>query len=93
MPRAAAVAPLRGRRGSTRPARRTPSRSRSWWSSVLWLWMIFHLPGGMQGIVSALMIAQRTVGATQRKGLLRLLGGLIGGTLGILVASLAHARA
>ena len=57
--------------------------------SVLWLWMVFHLPGGMQGMVTAALIAQRTVGATQLKGRLRLLGGLIGGTLGILVASFA----
>src|SRR5262249_36491674 len=45
------------------------------------------LPGGMQGIVSAMIVAQRTVGSTQVKGMQRLVGGLIGGTLGILVAS------
>jgi uncharacterized membrane protein YccC len=57
--------------------------------SALWLWMVTHLPGGMQGMVSALIIAQHTVGATQLKGFQRLLGGLIGGALGILVASYA----
>jgi uncharacterized membrane protein YccC len=54
---------------------------------VLWLWVIFHLPAGMQALVSALIVAQHTVGATQLKGLLRLLGCLIGGTAGILVAA------
>lgn len=57
--------------------------------SVLWLWQIFYLPAGMQALVSALVITQRTVGATQRKGVMRLVGALMGGVAGILVASVA----
>jgi uncharacterized membrane protein YccC len=57
--------------------------------SALWLWMVFHLPSGMQGMVSALIIAQRTVGATLLKARLRLLGTICGGTIGILLASFA----
>jgi uncharacterized membrane protein YccC len=57
--------------------------------TALWLWMVYHLPGGAQGMVSAMFIAQHSVGATLLKGRLRLLGALCGGTLGILVASFA----
>ncbi len=57
--------------------------------SALWAWMVFHLPGGMQGMVSALIIAQRTVGATLLKARLRLIGTICGGTIGILLASFA----
>ncbi|MGH7787712.1 MAG: FUSC family protein, partial [Candidatus Binatia bacterium] len=57
--------------------------------TTLWLWMTFHLPSGMQAMVSATLVAQRTIGATMLKGGLRLAGALAGGTIGILVAALA----
>jgi len=55
---------------------------------ALWIWMTLHLPGGMQALVTVVVIAQRTAGATLLKGQLRLIGAVLGGTAGILVASL-----
>ena len=54
---------------------------------ALWFWAIFHLPAGMQAMVTVFIVSQKTLGASELKSTLRLAGAFVGGTIGILVAS------
>ncbi len=54
---------------------------------ALWIWAIFHLPAGMQAMVTVLLVSQKTLGASQLKTSLRLAGAFVGGGIGILVAA------
>lgn len=76
------------------------SKSRAWWSAfefrnalssgvgaviALLIWITSNLPGGIQGIISSYVVSmQKNITDKKTMALQRILGGVIGGTIGLL---------